>query len=101
MDTVQLLSHGGPGPHTSKRMQLVSYLSVHKHSMAVTLNSLVHIDDLWTGGRLVPHASISESQPEALLHTALGFHEVIMCDRKRTEPGVRRSILFTVISSCT
>lgn len=66
MDTVQLLSHGGPGPHTSKRMQLDPYLSVHKHSMTVTLNSLVHTDDLWTGGRLVPHASISEPQPERI-----------------------------------
>lgn len=63
MDTVQLLSHGAPGSHTSKRMKLDSYLSVHKHSMTVTINSLVHIDDLWTGGRLVLHAIISEPQP--------------------------------------
>lgn len=66
MDTVQVLSHGGLGSHTSKRMQLDPYLSVHKHSMTVTLNSLVYIDDLWTGGRLVPHASISESQPKCI-----------------------------------
>lgn len=54
------------GPITSKRMQLDSYLSIHKHSMTLTLNSWVLIDDLWTGGRLVPHASISESQPECI-----------------------------------
>lgn len=55
---------GGLGPHTSKGMQLDSYLSVHKHSTTVTLNSPVHTNDLWTGGRLTPQASISESQPE-------------------------------------
>lgn len=54
------------GPITSKRMQLDSYLSIHKHSMTLAFNSRVLIDDLWTGGRPVPHASISESQPECI-----------------------------------
>lgn len=32
----------------------------------------------------------------ALLHTTLGSHEVIMCDRKRTGPGFRRSGVLLV-----
>lgn len=57
---------GGPQPHITKGMQLDSYLSVYKHSTAVTLNSTVHTDDLRTEGRLIPHGNISESQPGSI-----------------------------------
>lgn len=91
----------GSWAHTSKRMQLDPYLSVHKHSMTVTLNSLVHIDDLWTGGRLVPHASISESQPERIAIYNSGIHEVTVHDRKRTDPGARRfGVLLVPLTHC-
>lgn len=76
MDIVQVLSHGDPGSHTSKRMQLDPYLSIHKHSMTVTLNSLVYIDDLWTGGRLFHMLAYLNLSQNALLHTTWGFHEV-------------------------
>lgn len=84
MDTVQVLSHGGPGPHTSKRMQLDSYLSIHKHSATLTPE---RADDLRTGGRLVPHASISEPQPERTAPYGSGIPRVVMNDGTRAEPG--------------
>lgn len=52
---------GGLRLHTTKGMLLDSYLSVYKHSTAVTLDSMVRTDDLWTGGCLIPHGNISES----------------------------------------
>lgn len=43
--------------------------------MTLTLNSLVHIDGLGTGGRLVHMLAYLSLSQNALLRTTLGFHE--------------------------